>query len=69
MFCNELDNCSYYIENIKYEKEEYLKKKEEILKDKHKFLDYYKKVQKVGKNYNSTNVSGSGFHNSIDVKN
>ncbi len=69
LFCNDLVNCSYYIENIKYEKEEYLQKKEELLRDKHKYLDYYKTVQKVWKNYNSTNVVWSGFHNSIDVKN
>jgi len=68
IFCNNLDNCSYYIENKKYEKVQYLHKKKEILKDKNKYFEYYSKVEKIWKNYNSTNVNWSGFYNSIDVK-
>ncbi|MDD2870804.1 MAG: hypothetical protein PHS49_02340 [Candidatus Gracilibacteria bacterium] len=69
LFCNDLDNCSFYIENIKYEKEEYFVKKANALKDKTKYLEYFKNVNKTGKNNNSTNVEGSGFYNSHDVKN
>ncbi|USN59165.1 MAG: hypothetical protein H6767_03635 [Candidatus Peribacteria bacterium] len=34
LFCDDLQNCSYYISNTQYEKEEYFQKKQEILSQK-----------------------------------
>lgn len=69
IFCDDLQNCSYYIKNEKYEKEEYFLKKEEILKDKAKFLDWYKSLNKIWNNYNSTNVSWNFVLDSNNVEN
>jgi len=69
IFCNDLDNCSYYIENKPYSKEEYFIKKNEILKEKQNFFNYYKKINKIWKNNNSTNIKWSWFVNSQNVEN
>ena len=69
IFCNELENVSYAINNKVYSKEYYKNKKEEILKEKNRFLEYYKNVDKYWKNYASTNVRWSFILESEDLEN
>ncbi|MDD5770495.1 MAG: hypothetical protein PHE25_05995, partial [Candidatus Gracilibacteria bacterium] len=69
IFCDSLDNKSYYIRNKQLEKKEYFKQKEEILKNKSSFLEIYKKIPCEGTNFGSKNSKGNFIINSENVIN
>ena len=69
IFCDDLQNSKYYINNKKYSKEDYFIKKEIVLKDKTKFLDYYKNLNKKWINYNSSNCKWNFIIDSENVEN
>jgi len=69
IMCDDMENESYCIKNKKYEKEEYMKKAKDILDQKKMYPDFYDKVNREGKNYGSTNVTGSFLLKSHDVEN
>ena len=67
--CDNLENESYCIWNIKYEKKEYFERKSEILSQKSNFLNNYKKLENKWKNHNSSNVNWDNIIESEDVLN
>lgn len=69
LFCNDLENKSYFIKNKQYTKEEYLTKKEEMMKYKNMFMSWYKSVDIEWKNYNSNNVQWIYLINSENIEN
>ncbi len=69
IFCDDLQNSKYYINNKKYSKEEYFEEKEKILNQKEKFPEFLSKSRKPWLNYNSTNVSGWGIIESENIEN
>jgi hypothetical protein len=69
IFCKNLDNVSYHINNKKYEKEEYLIEKEKILKNKNDFLKSYTALDKIGKNIWSKNIMWNYIIESENVEN
>lgn len=56
IFCDDLENKSYCINNIEYSPQEYKKEKQKILKQKNKFIEYYKSLKNESKNFNSKNT-------------
>jgi hypothetical protein len=69
IFCNDLENVSYYIENVSYEKEEYKLKLQEILKNKDKFHEYYLRISKIQwKHLASENTTWAYAVESYDVE-
>lgn len=62
IFCNNLENKKYCIENQEYSKEEYFHKKNTILEEKRKFLNYYNSVNKRALNYASKNCSWNALY-------
>ena len=69
IFCTDLENQSYCIENKQFEKDEYMKQKAEILKNKKEFLQYYMKVRQYdGKNVACTNSEGNFLMNCENVQ-
>jgi hypothetical protein len=70
IWCDNLENASYYINNTKYSKEAYLQKKEEILKDKKSFEAIWNHIRKNKIiNFASENVSGIGIIKSSNIEN
>lgn len=69
IFCDNLENKKYHINNKEYSKEEYLEKKKEILKDKSRFEEYFSKLNKKSENFGSVNVNWQFCINSNDVEN
>ncbi|MDD3793946.1 MAG: hypothetical protein PHI37_03980 [Candidatus Gracilibacteria bacterium] len=61
ILCDDLQNQSFCIKNIKYEKSEYFEKKKEVLKYKKLFSKYSEILSNVGKNINSSNLINSSF--------
>ena len=68
IFCDDLENQKYCINNKQLEKEEYLKQKEEILKSKKNFYNYFNKVKKIWKNLVSENVDWNYIVNSENIE-
>jgi hypothetical protein len=68
IFCDNLENQSYCINNKKLDKQEYFKQKEEILRNKNKFEEYFSKIEKKWKNYWSENCSGNYVINSENIE-
>ena len=69
IFCDNLENKSYYIANKQYTKEEYKKKKQEILSKKDNFDTWFRKINAKWINFGSKDVTGDGVINSNDVTN
>jgi hypothetical protein len=69
IFCDDLENQRYCINNIKLEKEEYFKQKEETLKNKNKFEVFFAKVNKIWKNLVSENIKWNYIINSQNIEN
>jgi len=69
IFCDNLENKSYFINNQEFTKEEYLVQKSKILVQKNIFMDFFFKVNNRGKNYGSTNVAWVFLTNCEDVEN
>jgi len=61
IFCQDIENKKYCIENTEYTKEEYLSRKANILAQKDKFPEYAKTVSCIGKNHGSTDVVNWNF--------
>ena len=70
LFCTNLQNASYCIENKQYSKEEYLQKKEKLLRQKNIFDNWYHKICLISpKNILCENVTGSGMVSSSYIEN
>lgn len=69
LFCDNLENVTYAINNRLYEKQEYFLEKEKILKEKQYFDMYFQKVSKVGNIHASKNCTGSSILASENVEN
>jgi hypothetical protein len=67
LFCNDIQNQSYCINNIMYPKEEYKKKKLVLLKDKKWFDLNYQSITKTWININSTNVEWEAIYYSQNI--
>src|SRR5690606_7438449 len=61
VFCQDMENKKYCIENKEYTKEEYFSRKANILAQKDKFSEYAKTVSCLGKNHGSTDVINGNF--------
>jgi len=59
LFCNNLQNQSYCIENKQYTKEEYMQQKEKLLRQKERFLWWYLKLPVEWDNFASIDAHGS----------
>jgi len=68
MFCDDLQNQSYCINNKSYPKEEYYLKKESLLKQKDMFLTWYGNLPAKGINRASQNVEGSAITKSANIE-
>jgi hypothetical protein len=69
IFCHDIQNISYAINNISYPKEVYFQKKDQILKNKEHFYTNYLKMPSIGGNIGSKNTSGKYCNLSEDVQN
>ena len=69
MFCDDLQNQSYCINNKQLDKETYKMKKEEFLKQKKMFLTWYQNLPTKGINRASMNVEGSAITKSHNIEN
>ena len=69
IFCDELENQKYCINNNILEKEEYFKQKDIILKEKNSFKKYFNKINKIWKNIVSKNSKWSYIVNSENIEN
>ncbi len=67
--CDNLENTSFCIQNIKYEKEEYLRRKQEILSNPFQFEQLHAKVNTKANNLSSKQVSGQFCVYSENVEN
>ena len=67
VFCSNLENQSYCIENKVFSKEEYLLKKEKILMQKNNFFQRYLKLTNQWNNFWSQNTNGNYILLSQDV--
>ncbi|NUJ98003.1 hypothetical protein HGA92_04430 [Candidatus Gracilibacteria bacterium] len=67
IFCEDLENQKYCIENKSYEKEIYFNKKKEILRNKKNLGKI--KSEKYGKNFGSSSISGSFIIDSENIIN
>jgi len=57
IFCDNLENQSYHINNKKYDKKDYFEEKNKILKEKHLFSSKYYEINNNWKNYWSNNIN------------
>ena len=69
LFCNNLDNQSYYINNQKLEKDEYFKQKEKILSQKDNFMWRLYSLESKWNNISSENVLGDFNIQCQNIKN
>ncbi len=69
IFCHDLENTAFAIENTIYSQEVYEEKKREILRKKWEFDLYYKGVKWIGKNIGSKNITGKYITDNEDVEN
>ena len=69
MFCNNLSNQSYCINNKQYLKDEYITKKTEILRAKNNFLSYYQGINQKWQIVASENVWWGSIVDSQDIEN
>ena len=69
IFCNDLENQSYCIENRQYSKEEFISNKDQLLRDKEVYLSQYLQLTSVGKNFNSSDAQGNFLINSDKIEN
>lgn len=69
IWCYDLQNANYYIENKKYSKTDYHIKKTEILRKKEDFLARYTWLGVVWKNIASSDVSGTSIFESENIEN
>ncbi|PID34868.1 MAG: hypothetical protein CR971_00995 [candidate division SR1 bacterium] len=68
IFCDNLQNVQYCINNKQTTKGEYLKYKEKLLLKKILFEKYYDNVNMLGNNYGSNNSEGGGLIKCENVK-
>lgn len=54
IFCDNLENKSYHINNVAYSKEDYLKEKKKILEKREDFYKNFEKLPNIWKNLGST---------------
>ncbi len=69
LFCHNLQNQEYYINNIPYSKEEYFSYKEDLLKKKDKFEEYYHNLSSKGNIRLCDNSYGHSLFNCHEVVN
>ena len=69
LFCSDLVNQSYCIENTQYTKEEYVMKKKQLLSEHHNFAKRYSMISNDSKNIGSENSTGKCVLYSEDVQN
>ncbi len=69
LFCNDLENKSYCINNQQYTKEDYFDKKNELLSQKSMFIQWFENVNHIGKNYWSKNVTWMFIQDSENIEN
>jgi len=69
IFCDNLQNSSYFIENKKYTKDEYLIKKSEILKNKTEFSNFYKNLKTKWNNNWSLDINWEFILDSENISN
>ena len=69
VFCDNLQNKKYCINNVEFDREKYFQEKENILKEKNKFEDYYEAVNKTANNIASKNISWNFCVKSENVEN
>jgi len=67
LFCNDLENKSYYIHNKQLTKKLYFEEKKKILSKKPSFYDWYLSLNIQGKNLASTCVQGDFIIQSEDI--
>lgn len=58
MFCNGLENKSYYIKNIAYSPEDYQKQKAKILTSYQHYMSWYEDIKSKGRNIACESVTG-----------
>jgi hypothetical protein len=68
ILCSDLNGASYCIENKQYTQEEYQTRKQDLLQQKDKFMERFGRVDRQGKNFGSTNVTGSCVINATEVE-
>jgi hypothetical protein len=68
LFCDDLQNQSFCINNKSYSREEYLLKKDDLLKQKDMFLTWYGNLSAKGINRASQNVEGSAITKSVNIE-
>jgi len=67
--CHDLENKSYYIDNIEYSKEEYMEKRDKYLKDRTAYHDrYLSLINNAWKHLASTNITWSYWVESHDIE-
>ncbi|MDD2487525.1 MAG: hypothetical protein PHS92_04090 [Candidatus Gracilibacteria bacterium] len=69
IFCNDLENKSFFIGNAEFSKADFLKEKENILNQKDKFSDWYDVLNKRGENIGSIGINGNRIMNSTNIEN
>ncbi len=68
IWCSDLENKSYCIQNKQYNKEEYFQKYKHLLANKWKFSKFFGQVSWEGQNFGSNNVTGNFVIDSEEVK-
>lgn len=68
IWCRDLENSSYCINNIEYSPEEYAQRKAEILENKLAFIDSFQSIRDKGVNRASHTVSGKHIVSSENIE-
>lgn len=69
LLCNDIENSSYMIKNVKYEKDEYYRQKKDILNQKKYFLEIYKNLDEFWKNLWENILNSSFVYNWSNIEN
>jgi hypothetical protein len=69
IFCDNLHNKKYCIQNKEFDKESYFKEKEFILAKKNEFSSYFEALEKRGRNFWSSDINGNFIIYSENVEN